>query len=313
LRASPRLWFLVPGFILAMFVACLRAAPKHDILHANWTAVGAIAGVAGYVRRTPVVTTLRGEDVNRLESSWLDRLLLQIALRTNKQLIAVSEAIRDRIVALAPGRESKVKMIPNGVDDELFSLEQAPYWAEHDPLQTVTIGSLIPRKSVATIVDALAQLHDVPVQLDIIGDGAERPSLQASITQLELDDRVRLQGAVPPSSIQEVLARSEVFVMASHAEGRPNALLEAMAAGLAVVVPAIPGIIELIDHDRTGLLYQPGEVSELAACLRRLAGDRTAVRRLGSAARRELDERGLRWHRTADQYLATYRAAVGEA
>lgn len=310
LRDSPWLWLLVPGFLCAVFLVSLRAARTHDVIHANWIAVGAIAGLAGRIRRTPVVTTLRGADVTRLERSITDRLLLRLVLRTNDRLIGVSDAIRDQVNTLVPGHEARVTTIPNGVDDRLFELAGQPKDAGSKPLRLITVGSLIPRKSVATILDAIAQLDDTSLQLDVVGDGPERTMLQARISQLGLHGRARLLGPVPPSSIDQVLARGDVFVMASRSEGRPNALLEAMAASLPPVAPAIPGIIELIEHDRTGLLYGPGEASELAACLRRIAGDAGLRARLGTAARRELDERGLRWNRTAKSYLATYRSAV---
>ena len=310
LRRQPWLWLLVPSFLVSLFVVSLRAARHHDLLHANWAVVGAVAGLAGRICRTPVVTTLRGADVTRMERSSVDRFLLRLALRTNKQLIGVSSAIRDQIRSLVPGSDDRVTVIANGVDDCLFDLPERSERSDSGAVKLLTVGSLIPRKSVITIVDALARIDDLDACLDIVGDGPEKEPLAARIEQLGLADRVRLSGPVPPHRIEEQLRTTDVFVMASRSEGRPNALLEAMAAGLAVAVPAIAGIVELVEDGRTGLLHEQGDVPGLSRCLRRLVQDGALRRRLGAAARMELDIRGLRWRHTAQGYLATYRAAV---
>lgn len=313
LRDAPWLWLLLPGFLLTLFAASVRAARRHDVLHANWAAVGAVAGLAGRLCRTPVVTTLRGADVGRLERSRTDRFLLRLALATNVRLVGVSDAIRIQVAGLIPAGANRLAVIPNGVDDELFKLATHPESDGSRALQLVTVGSLIPRKSVATIIEALARTRAAGPKLEVVGEGPERGALAALAKRRGIADRVRIVGAVAPRVLPEMLARANAFVLASRSEGRPNALLEAMAAGLPVVVPAIPGIADLVDHGRTGLLYAQGDVDELSACLQRLTRDHALRRDLGAAARAELDRRGLRWQRTAAAYLATYRAALEAA
>ena len=97
-----------------------------------------------------------------------------------------------------------------------------------------------------------------------------------------------------------------VFVLASHSEGRPNVILEAMAAALPVVASDIPGVNELVEHGHTGLLFRPGVIEELTQHLLALARDAMLRDRLGRAGRGSILQRQLRWRATAEQYDRLY-------
>ena len=93
LRHRKALIVLLPIFIGAMFFACLRASKSCDLIHANWSVNGLIASLVGVITGTPVITTLRGEDISKAGKSWLYKIVLRLCLRLNKKLITVSEAI----------------------------------------------------------------------------------------------------------------------------------------------------------------------------------------------------------------------------
>ncbi|MGH8637214.1 MAG: glycosyltransferase, partial [Burkholderiales bacterium] len=78
---------------------------------------------------------------------------------------------------------------------------------------------------------------------------------------------------------------ADLFALPSHSEGSPNALLEAMAAGMPVVASDVGGVAEIVAHGRTGLLVRRGDTQALAASLQRLAADPDLRRQLGAAAR----------------------------
>jgi len=157
----------------------------------------------------------------------------------------------------------------------------------------VTVARLVPQKGIDVLVHALAQTAGSARHwtLTLVGDGPERERLEQQVQQAGLQERVRFLGF--RSDPQTFLLQAGVFVLPSRFEGMPNALLEAMAAGLAVVVTdASPGPLEVVEHGVSGLVVPSDDPEALAAALERLAGDPDLRSRLGAAARdtlRQLD------------------------
>lgn len=299
LSAKPWLWLLVPFFIAAMLIACFRHARRADLIFANWSICGVVAGIVGRLWGRPVVTTLRGEDANRVDSSLIQRILIGLCLRLGGRVVAVSDDIAYRMKEMFPAMAEKVVMIPNGVDPVL-SHEISSGNADNGIVRLIMVGSLIPRKSVQTALQALARLPE-EFMLTIIGDGPERLELTALAETLGTGERVRFVGHVQPEQIPDWLVKADILVMASRSEGRPNAVLEAMAAGLPVVGSDLPGIRELVTPEVNGKIFSVGDSGELAACLLSLQ-DRRLRLCLGDAARRSIVERGLTWENTAALY-----------
>lgn len=308
LRTCRWLYLLLPIFVTSMFFSCLRHATKGDLLHANWSINGLIAGLAGFITRTPVVTTLRGEDVNRLQKSYVGALTLRLCMLVSDRVVAVSDAISETVVRSFPRLASKVLVIPNGVHDGLLKLSRRPRGHE---VRAVTIGSLIPLKQIDHIILAVSKLSELEkLRLSIIGDGPEYESHQSLITRLELQQRVRLIGQVNPHDIPRHLEDADILVLASEREGRPNVVLEAMAAGLPIVASNIAGVDELIQHGVNGLLFEPGDIRQLARHLSYLTHHPEARERLGTAARRFIVENRLTWSETSQRYHDLYREVI---
>src|SRR5690606_13992678 len=121
-----------------------------------------------------------------------------------------------------------------------------------------TSGRLSREKGIDVLVDAAALVADADpsVGFVIFGDGALRLELQNQIERLGLTDRVRLAGF--RSDLDRLLPNADVVAVASYTEGLPNVVLEALAAGVAVVATSVGGIPELADPDSTGCLVEPG-------------------------------------------------------
>lgn len=176
----------------------------------------------------------------------------------------------------------RVRVIPNPVLIERFAACNAD---SNRPLTIVSVGRLAPEKGYDVLLRAFAEVaRDFPAwRLIIAGDGAERESLAALMRALNLDGQVRLAGYVPEP--EEVLANASIFVMSSRYEGFPNALLEAMASGLAVISTACTGSVELITHGVNGMLVPVDSRSELADAMRQLMKDAGMRHQLGRNAR----------------------------
>ena len=158
---------------------------------------------------------------------------------------------------------------------------------EDDPPMLLSVGQLLARKGHAVLIEALAELaaEDVEIQATIVGAGPERSRLEEQAQGLGIADRVRFAGALGQDELPALYEQAQIFCLASFAEGVPVVLMEAMAHGIPVVSTRIHGIPELVADGETGLLVAPGRAVDLAAAIRRLAGDRDLARRLGDAGR----------------------------
>jgi glycosyltransferase involved in cell wall biosynthesis len=192
-------------------------------------------------------------------------------------------------------------LIPNGVDLAAFKPNQTV--PEYGPLRVLCVGRLIERKGQHHLIDAVKRLTDegIDVRLDLVGTGDARSANEEQANRLALGDRVRFLGYVPREEIAEHYAAAHVYVLPSYNEGMSVALLEAMASGLAVVVTPTGGTPELVEPEVNGLVFDWGDVGRLMAHLRRLAQDRSLVRRMGEASRKRAAD--FSWDRAALRYI----------
>ncbi len=285
-----------------MFLACLRLAGKVDLVHGNWSVPGVIAALAARLRHKPSVTTLRGNDVTRAARSRLFQWLLNACLSLNRYTVVVSEVMQADLRQRYPKRADRILFIPNGVD-LADAMAHPPF---HSPLRLLTVGSLIRRKRMDTLLDALSHLQSyAEARLRIVGDGPESSDLRKQVSRLGLADRVELLGAVPPAEVSQHLSWADIFIFSSASEGRPNAVLEAMAAALPIVATDIPGVRELIAPD-AGLLFPMGDAEALANGIRALIADPGHARDLARSARSKIEHSDLTWATAARRYTALY-------
>lgn len=150
----------------------------------------------------------------------------------------------------------------------------------------IAIGRLVHLKGLDLLLAAFAEAaeHFPEWQLDIFGQGPLREELEIKRNQLGLEKRVHFRGIT--TDVYAELERSNIFVLPSRIEGFPNVLLEAMAAGVAVIAADCkfgPG--EIIDNENNGLLIPPENIPALTQALKRLMSDAELREKLGSAAR----------------------------
>lgn len=215
---------------------------------------------------------------------WLRRRLYPRAAAVVVQTESVAQWAR----ALVPPR--RVHVIPNPVRASL------PQPGRPDKLPNgrvvVAVGRLTWEKGFPLLIQAFSRsgLAGVGWHLVILGEGPDRAALLAQARDLGLQERVRLPGLV--ESPETWLQHADLFVLSSLFEGFPNALLEAMACGVAAIAFDCPsGPAEIIRHEETGLLLPAGDASALAAALADLAGDPQRRDRLARAARADVTSR----------------------
>ena len=293
---------LVPFFLLSMLLYCWRQAKGKDVLFANWSICGIVAGVVGRLRGIPVVVTLRGEDANRLETSLLFRWGVKLCGLLCARIVTVSETMGARLEAI-PGFSHKLVVIPNGVSQAFLDVE--PLRAGDERLQLLCVASLIPRKSIATLIRALAFTPPC-VSLTLIGEGCEQGALIALAVELGVNERVEFLPFQLPEKLPAYLASCDVLVLPSRAEGRPNVVLEAFAAGRPVIATEIDGLYELVGQNQRGLLFPVDDSEALARCIHLLAGSELRLT-LGCNARQYIVDEGLTWRLAAQRYTQLFQ------
>jgi glycosyltransferase involved in cell wall biosynthesis len=164
------------------------------------------------------------------------------------------------------------------------------------------------RYAVDLVVRAFAEIkkESPSARLLLAGRGPEEATIRALVGDLGLRDEVEFCGAVPRDRIGEVLDRADIFVNASRIDNMPVSILEAFAAGLPVVSTASGGISYLVEHERTGLLSEVGDVPALARNVRRVIANQALARRLAANALKESSR--YRWPTIRAEWLRIYRA-----
>jgi glycosyltransferase involved in cell wall biosynthesis len=272
---------------LVELVALIRRE-RPDIVHVNSSKAGFLGRLAAVLGRAPItVFTVHGWAFKAYTglASALYRSADRLMARATTMTICVTETERAAGLAAHTCSPRRTVVIPNAVE-----LDAAPRLRRgDDPPRIVTVGRLAWPKDPLTLVRALARLRGHPFSALIVGDGPQRPGVEAEIHDLGLESVAQLSG--PRRDVPDLLARSDVFALASRSEGGPISILEAMAAGLPVVASDVGGVRELVADGATGLLVPAGDPDALAAALQRLLADPALRRRLGAAGRERVAER----------------------
>ena len=301
---------LLPALLSGMFISVLKHGRSVGLIHANWAICGMLAGLAGRLLRKPVVTTLRGDDVSRASHSMLDRFFLSCAVRWSQKIVCVSEPMAERLSLAFPQRASDIHACLNGVDESFFSVVKRDLSGSLT-LRIVCVGSLIPRKAYATLVRAVALCGArKEIHVKLIGEGPSRGELESLCRSLGVAGQFEFLGERSPEQIRQVFAESDLFALPSRSEGRPNALIEAIAAGLPAISTDLDGVRGLVFPELNGWLFAVDDANGLAEMLDSAFRRKPDLSAMGERGRDALSTWGG-WERTACCYSHVFNAALG--
>jgi glycosyltransferase involved in cell wall biosynthesis len=229
-------------------------------------------------------------------------------------VVGNSPSVIEHLARYARIGAERLVLVPGGVDPEPIRSagpadRQALGLNPADPV-LLWVGRLDPVKGLDDFIAAAAIVHQtIPIQVVLVGEGKDRDRLNRLAAQRDLADRVHLTGR--RSDTASLLRMADLFVFPSLTEGMPNALLEAMAAGLPIVATDVPGNRDLIEGGENGLLVPARQPRHLADAIAMLLKDKRMAQDLGRRAARTADER---FHVTSTYrgYLDLYRAITPE-
>ena len=274
----------------------IRVIKRHDIdvLHTHGYCSDFIGLIAVNFVKIPIVSTVHGwtpisPKLRRYE--MLDRF----CLKRFDSIVCVSRRLHEEFNHLGISTERLV-YLPNAVSLPVQILgqreearQQLGVAAEEKII--IAIGRLSPEKGLDILLAAFARqfVSDRGVRLILVGDGSEMAELKLLASRLDIAEQVVFAGF--SADVACYYAAADLFVMSSHTEGFPMALLEAMAWGLPVLASAVGGIPDIVHEGKDGCLVPPGNEEQLAAVMGNLLNDRELAARLGQIARQTITER----------------------
>lgn len=307
-------------------LAALLRAEGFELIHFRSIWEGAVAAVLGGEARLIY-------EVNALPSIELKYLYPGVAAsralfhRLRNQELSLLVAA-DRVVTPSPVtaqfiarqgvRTEKIRIIPNGVDPELFSPPEAEPCAP--PLRLLYAGTLAPWQGLEMLYRAMrAVAASCDCLLWVVGQSRKQwvRRHRRLVAKLSLEERVEFRDAVSQPELAALVRQAHVCVAPLRANDRnvvqgccPLKLLEYAAAGRAILAADLPAVRSVFEPRVHALLCNPRKVSHIQAALLELAGDAGLRRRLGEAARRRVLEK-FTWQAAREQLLACYAEILG--
>ena len=207
-----------------------------------------------------------------------------------------------------------VHSVPKGVDTELFrpsgaNLRDSLGLAGKRTL--LCVSRFVPIKNVALLIDAMARVAEADslAHLILAGDGPEERNLRAQASRLGLDRRITFAGHVRHHELPPLYRSADLFVLPSDFDNSPNAVLEAMACGLAVVATDVGGVPEYVAHGKGGALTPAGDADALARTIVEWL-DAAPRRREAAAFNRQRAVQQFSWRASAAKLLAVYESVL---
>ncbi|WP_132255083.1 glycosyltransferase family 4 protein [Methylobacterium segetis] len=298
-------------------IAAEHARAPFDVLHAQYGYPTGWAVLLASARLgVPNVVSIQGGDGHWVGSCCEThrRAMCAVLDHANALLIGGRSFVAEVCERLGtdPGRFT---IVPGAVDTARFAQTTGEGLPEPHagPVRLLYHGRVDRRKGVLDFIDALGHLRDrgTPFSATISGIGPDVEASQARAAELGLpEERLRFTGYADYATVPDLYRQADAFVSPTYAEGFSNTILEAMAAGLAVVSTHSVGVSDCLRDGENGLLTQPGDVPALTDALARVIADADLRRRIARAGLEEC-RRVYSWETVGRQIMGIYATIAG--
>ena len=272
-----------PHYALALAVTLHEVASHYDLdlIHAHYAIPHATsAWLASQMRNGQagprIITTLHGTDITLTGQHPSFHTITRFSIQHSHGLTAVSRFLREETERSFGIEEGRIQVIPNFIDTERYRRDREPCHratlAPDGQKIIMHISNFRPVKRVEDVVRVFARIQEeMPARLIFVGDGPDRPRAQQRAEELGVEEDVVFLGK--HSSVEELLACSDLFLLTSESESFGLAALEAMACGSPVVATRVGGIPEVVVDGETGILADLGDTDGMGEAALSILGD----------------------------------------
>ncbi len=267
--------YFAEALVLADHLRHARVTHLHNHIAKSSCTVAMLASALSDI---PYSFTLHGPDIFFAPEHW--RLDEKIARA--RFVACISDFCRSQAMLWSdPVHWGKLRIVHCGVDPARYRV------GVRDGTRLIFVGRLAAVKGVPVLLEAFAAARRArpDLTLTLVGDGPDRPVLEADAARLGIAGAVRFAGYRAQDEVADLLASHDALVLPSFAEGVPVVLMEALAAYMPVIATAVGGVGELVKDGETGLLVAPGDAGALQAAIAALLDDAEIRDRMGAAGR----------------------------
>jgi glycosyltransferase involved in cell wall biosynthesis len=286
-----KLWVALLAFFQLLWLLLTR---RVALLHVHMSTGAstwrkAIFLVAGMTFGVPCLIHMHGGnyvDFFELECGPLRQRFIRWLFTHAAKVIVLSPSWRTDVLAIAPA--SKTVVLYNSI--ALPDLDRVPFESSTDDVSSILfLGRLSEPKGAFDLIRAAALVRG-SFKITLCGPG-ELDRAKALVTELGLDSKVEFVEWVAGKAKEQLLSNAQIFVLPSHYEGVPMAILEAMAWALPVVATTVGGIPEVVSHGVDGLLVEPSAIEDLAQAINALLSTKSQCEEMGLAGRMKIEQR----------------------
>lgn len=288
------------GKVIGQLIRLYRAT-KADIVHTHASKAGLVGRLAGWLAKVPrVIHTVHGFAFTAPIPEWQKRLYIALeraAARWCDTLIFISPALIEEARRHNIGDPSQYVLIPSGIDLRMFresprfrDIKRRELSLNGEPV-IGTIARIVREKGYEALLHAARRLKAKGYNFVLVwvGDGPDRPHMEALARELGVADRVIITGM--RSDVPAWVGCFDLFVLPTLWEGMGRVFLEAQAAGVPVIGTKVGGVPDVVMDGKTGFLVPPNDPESLSEALERLLVDARLRQTMGQAAQAFVDER----------------------
>ncbi len=278
-----------------------------ELIHFEFLGLAVVYPLLGALLGVKTVVSCRGADLHLVEQYPIDKRNAYVdQLRSQTAVHCVSHEMAQEVARLS-GRQNGLWVNRPAIEIERIipRSERAP----SDPPLIISIGRLVWKKGFDYLLNALAEVKrsGLAFRAEIVGAGPLEQQLRVGIATFNLENEVTLRGGLSAAQVASCLQQADIFALSSHEEGISNAVLEAMAAQLPVVVSDVGGMCEAVSDGTEGFVVPPRDYAALAERLILLVKDPALRLKLGKAGRQRI-EAEFRIERQVNRFQQLYEA-----
>ncbi len=287
-----------------------------DIIHAHWATPSGFVGLfLKKIINVPIVCNLMGSDINAYPNyDMYSKFLTRKVINESDRIISVSKSLKHKAEILGKPKYP-IDVVYMGIDikDVYYDIRhretiRKKYNISAQEKIVMFVGNIATSKGIWELLKVFIKINkdDKNVKLFLVGSGKALNSAKNYCTTNKINHRVEFIGRVLHKEISKWLSACDIFVLPSHSEGLPNAVVEAMACRRPVIATRVGGIPEIIVNNKNGMLIPPKDVQELYNKIMLLCENNKRAEKIGNAGYSTIIEK-LSWDKSAEHIIDIYK------